>query len=87
MHLHCAFITEENFKYAIVLVHKHLIIDQQQAEQTVLYFEKQYFGMPTVLIAQSHNGTPQGFYGRRDIGLRLLNQPLAELHWRQVALN
>ena len=54
--------------------------------QTCAFLERQYFHIPTVLMARDKRGIPSSYYGPGDLAIQLLHTPLETAPWQQVRL-
>lgn len=78
-----AVIREQGVTFAIVIVKPHILQNSHQANRTAAEFQQAFFpGMPVVLMAQDHHGTPT-YYGRQDIAKFLANTPLSAIPWKR----
>jgi hypothetical protein len=79
-----AVIREQGISFAVVIVKKH-VIDSAEANQTIAAFQPVFPGLPVVLMAQDHQGTPT-YYGRQDIARFLASVPLEAIPWKQYTV-
>jgi hypothetical protein len=86
MQLDYIVITEHDHSFAVVIVPRPLLSDTTAAQQTCAFFERQYFHIPTVLMARDKRGIPNSYYGPGDLAIQLLNTPLETAPWQQVRL-
>lgn len=60
-----ALVREQGVDFAVVVVKGHVLDSPSQRNDTVAAFSVE-FGVPAVLMAQDHQGTPK-YYGRPDL--------------------
>ena len=86
MRLEGAVIKEQGVTFAVAVV-KRVVIDSPQRRTTVAReLEPVFGGMPVVLMAQDHRGTPI-YWGRRDIARFMSAVPLGAIPWKRYPLN
>jgi len=81
-----AVVREQGTTFAIVVVKRHILDNQAEASRVAASFAPAFPGMPVVLMAQSHRGTPT-YFGRPDIARFLSRVPLSAIPWREYTLN
>ena len=81
-----AVVREQNQTFAIVIVKRHILNNQHEAERTARSFQPAFPGMPIVLMGQDGRGTPT-YFGRSDIASFLAGVPLNSIPWRRYDLN
>jgi len=86
MQLDYIVITKHDHKFAVVIVPRPVLSDTGAAKQTCAFFERQYFHIPTVLMARDKRGIPSSYYGPGDLAVQVLNTPLETASWHQVRL-
>ncbi|GEM_PF-3480011 len=87
MKLHYTVINKQGQTFAVVLVEKALLADRTRAEEALRWLQNRRLQMPTTLVACDDQGVPNGYYGRRDLALLLLNVPLKSVPWQEVSLS
>jgi hypothetical protein len=87
MTLHYARVSQHGHTFTVVRVHPAFLQDQAKAEQAINWLQTRYFQTPTALMTFDHRGTPQGYYGRRDLALVLLRTPCSALSWQEAVIN
>ena len=53
-----AVIKEQGVTFAIVIVKKHILDNQNEANKTIQSFQPYFLGYPVVLMAQDSRGNP-----------------------------
>jgi hypothetical protein len=86
MQLDYIVINKHDHKFAVVIVPQPVLGNPTAAEQTCAFFERQYFHIPTVLMARNKRGIPSSYYGPGDLAIQVLNTPLETASWHQVRL-
>jgi hypothetical protein len=86
MQLDYIVVTKHNHSFAVVIVPRPILSDTTAAQQACAFFERQYFHIPTVLMARNKRGIPSSYYGPGDLAIQLLNTPLETAPWQQVRL-
>jgi hypothetical protein len=81
-----AVIKEQGVTFAVVVVKEHVIRDHQAAQITWRQFAPWFSGMPVVLMAQDHRGTPT-YWGRPDLARFLANLSLGQIPWKNFTVN
>jgi hypothetical protein len=81
-----AVIREQDQTFAIVIVKRHILDNQYEAERAVRCFVPAFPGLPIILMAQDSDGTPT-YFGRRDIARFLADVPISAIPWRRYRLN
>lgn len=79
-------IKEQGITFAVVIVKKHVIDNRIEADKAIRSFSPIFPGMPVVLMAQDHNGTPT-YFGRPDIAKFLANVPMEAIPWKEYTLS
>lgn len=82
MQIEGAIIKEQNTTFAIVVVKREVLNDSYRAQDAIRNFSPVFPGMPIVLMAQDHRGTPS-YYGRSDISRFMASVPLRAIPWRR----
>lgn len=80
-----AVIREQGVTFAVVIVKKHVIDAGSEGGQAIADFGPYFPGLPVVLMAQDHRGTPT-YYGRRDIARFMASVPLRAIPWKQYTV-
>lgn len=80
-----AVIEEQGVTFAIVIVKKHVIDNENEAKQMIVTLQPVFPGIPIVLMAQEYTGRPV-YYGRRDIVDFLANVPMDAIPWKEYLL-
>jgi hypothetical protein len=80
-----AVIREQGVTFAIVIVKKHVIDSSSEAGRSIAAFQPVFPGLPVVLMAQDHQGTPT-YYGRQDIARFLASVPLEAIPWKEYTV-
>ncbi|MBU8541993.1 hypothetical protein [Falsiroseomonas tokyonensis] len=86
MRFHGAIIREQGVTFAVVVVRRHVLDNNFEADKTAASFRQAFPGMPVALMAQDHCGNPT-YYGRPDISRFLAGVPLGAIPWREYTLN
>lgn len=86
MKIQGAVIKEQGVRFAIVVVKRHVIQNSLQANKAIQGFSPLFPGMPIVLMAQNHRGTPT-YYGRRDIVKFLSKVPMHAVMWKEYTFS
>jgi hypothetical protein len=86
MQLDYIVINKHDHKFAVVIVPQTILSDTSTAQRACAYFERQYFHIPTVLMARNKRGIPSSYYGPGNLAVDLLNTPLETTPWRHVRL-
>ena len=81
-----AIIREQQQTFAVVIVKRHVIENQNEANTAIRNFSPAFPGMPVVLMAQDARGTPT-YFGRKDIARYLASVPLQSIPWSKFTLN
>jgi len=81
-----AVIKEQGVIFAVVIVKKSVVDNSIEANKTIKSFQSLFPGIPIVLMAQDHNGTPT-YYGRQDVSHFLANIPLHAIPWKEYTAN
>lgn len=79
-------IREQGVTFAIVVVKKHVIDSSRSAGDAIAAFRPCFPGLPIVLMAQNHRGTPT-YYGRPDISKFLASVPLSAIPWKKYTVS
>ncbi len=80
-----AVIREQGVTFAVVIVKKHVIDSSFEAGRAIVAFQPVFPGVPVVLMAQDHQGTPT-YYGRQDIARFLADVPLEAIPWKEYTV-
>ena len=67
-----ALIKEQNITFAVVVVKPHVLNSNQASDDARRSFSHVFPGVPIILMAQDHRGTPT-YQGRKDIVAFLAN--------------
>ena len=79
-------IEEQGVTFAVVIVKKHILNNNTEANRLISNFQQSVFGhIPIVLMAQNARGVPT-YYGRKDIAQFLSQVPLQAIPWKQYTL-
>lgn len=81
-----AVIREQGVKFAVVIVKRHVVDSQSEAQSAIRSFQPLFPGLPIVLMAQDSSGRPT-YYGRRDISQFMASVPLSAVPWKQYTAN
>ena len=83
MKLQGAIVKEQGVSFAIVIV-KNQVMQGPEANRrdTLRAFQPYFPGLPVILMAQDHNGTPE-YYGRKDIVRFLANIDHRRIPWKE----
>ncbi|MFQ5509509.1 MAG: hypothetical protein ACE5FN_09270 [Leptospirillia bacterium] len=68
--------------FAVVVVNQKVIGNRDEASKTAFNFQTIFPGVPIVLMAQDHNGTPV-YVGRPDLVWFLADVPLRRIPWKE----
>lgn len=79
-----ALVTEQGLSFAIAIVKSHVLHSSDRDAVRAAFAE--YFGVPTVLMAQDSRGIPR-YYGRRDIVNFLASIHISRIPWMQYQLS
>lgn len=79
-------ITEQGVTFGVVIVRKHILSNQHEANNLIANFGKFFGNVPVVLMAQDSNGRPS-YYGRKDIAKFMASVPLRAIPWKEYTLN
>jgi hypothetical protein len=82
MKIQGAIIKGQNVTFAIVVVKRHVIQSNFQANKAIQGFGTLFPSMPIILMAQNSRGTPT-YYGRRDIVKFLSRVPMQAIPWKE----
>lgn len=85
MKLEGAVITEQGVTFGIMIVKQHVLNNPSQRDELVSQASSLFGGIPTVLMAQDHSGTPT-YYGRDDIARFMANVPLHPIPWKEYTV-
>jgi len=80
-----AVIKEQQVTFALVVVKKHVLDSQTEANKTIQMFQPVFPGMSVVLMAQDYNGNAS-YYGRKDISQFMANVSLSRIPWKEYTL-
>jgi hypothetical protein len=80
-----AVIREQGVTFAVVIVKRHVLDARSRAAEAIASFSPLFDGVPTVLMAQDHRGTPT-YYGRPDLVRFMASVPMAAVPWREYTL-
>jgi hypothetical protein len=86
MKIQGALIKEQGVTFAIVVVKKSVLDNRSNASSIVRSFQPVFPGVPIILMAQNHRGTPT-YLGRRDIVNFLANIPMNAIPWQEYTVN
>ena len=86
MQIQGAVIREQGITFAIVIVKPHILDSPGQANEAIASFRPIFREIPTVLMAQDHQGVPT-YYGRPDIVRFLANAPLSAIPWKEYTIS
>jgi hypothetical protein len=81
-----AVIKEQGVTFAIVVVKSHILNTQGQCEETRSAFRPAFPGLPIILMAQDHRGTPT-YQGRKDIVNFLSHIHPSRIPWKKYNYN
>ena len=81
-----AIVREQGIVFAIVVVKRHILDNNAEANRVARSFQPAFPGMPVVLMAQNHRGAAT-YFGRPDIARFLARVPLSSIPWREYTLN
>lgn len=81
-----AVIKEQGVTFAVVIVKNSVVSNRSEADRTTQSFHSVFPGIPVVLMAQDHRGTPT-YYGRSDIARFLANVPLEAIPWKEYTVS
>lgn len=80
-----AVIREQGVEFAVLIVKKSIINNRIEAQKTIKSFGPIFPGLPIILMAQDHKGSPT-YFGRSDISKFLSGTPLSSIPWREYTL-
>ena len=80
-----AVIKEQGVTFAVVIVKKHVLDNQNGADKAIQSFAPLFPGHPVVLMAQDHQGRTS-YYGREDIAGFMANVPLSAVQWKEYTI-
>lgn len=86
MTIQAALVREQQITFAVVVVRRGIIDNQQEAAQTAAAFSPAFNRVPVVLMEQDSRGTPR-YFGRTDIARFLANIDFRRLPWKNWNLN
>ncbi|GAA6622966.1 hypothetical protein [Scytonema sp. NUACC26] len=81
-----AVIKEQRVTFVVVIVKKHILDRNTEADKTLRMFQPIFPGIPIVLMAQDFRGVPT-YYGRRDIYQFMANIPIQCVPWKEYTLS
>ena len=81
-----AVIHEQNVKFAVVIVKKHILDNRIEANKAIRSFGGVFPGISVVLMAQDSRGRAS-YYGRTDISQFLARVPINAIPWKRYTLN
>ena len=81
-----AIVREQNLKFAVIIVKKHVVDNRIEANSAIRSFGSVFPGMPVVLMAQDSRGRAS-YYGRSDISQFLARVPVNAIPWKRYTLN
>ena len=81
-----AVIKEQGVTFAIVIVQRHILDNQSEANQIIRRFTPAFGGIPIILMGQDSQGVPT-YYGRQDISRFMANVPLEAVPWSEFTLS
>ena len=80
-----AVIREQDVTFAVVVVKGHVLNNSFESDRAIRSFQPLFPGLPVVLMAQDHRGTPT-YYGRRDISQFMSNVALSRVPWKRYSV-
>ena len=80
-------IHEQGEPFAVVLVQQKIVDNEAIAERAIDWFQSHHFHVPTGLLSRDEHGTPNEYYGRVDLAMRLSRLPLDALPWKEVRVS
>lgn len=80
-----ALIREQGVEFAVIVVKKSVLDNRTLADDAIRTFQPVFAGVPIVLMAQDHQGTPR-YYGRDDIAKFMANVPLSSVPWKKYTI-
>jgi hypothetical protein len=86
MQIEGAILKEQGQTFAIVTVKPHVLNSNQNCQEARNGFKKYFPGMPIILMAQDHHGTPT-YQGRKDIVAFLANLHFSQIPWKKYTFN
>lgn len=81
MQLDGALLKEQNVTFAIVVVQRHVLNSPSESDDARRSFSRVFPGVPIILMAQDHRGTPT-YQGRRDIVAFLSHVHPSRIPWK-----
>ena len=86
MQIDGAVIRQEGVTFAVVVVKREVLDSSSRAEDAIRSFMSAFPGMPVVLMAQDHRGTPT-YYGRQDISRFMSSVPMQRIPWKRYNIH
>ena len=86
MPLQSALITDHENAFLVVAVPKLILGDRAKAKQAIQFLQSHGAGLPVALVTCDAAGAPTAYYGRSDLAIRLLRQPVTTMTWSHVPL-
>ncbi|WP_420625516.1 hypothetical protein [Candidatus Poriferisodalis sp.] len=80
-----AVIEEQGITFGILVVKRQVLNSASQRDEAQTQASRLFGGVPTVLMAQDHQGVPE-YYGRRDIVNFMANVPLSAVPWKEYTI-
>jgi hypothetical protein len=81
-----AVVKEQGVTFAIVVVKRHLVQSQHEAQEAARGFSFYFPGMPIILMAQDSRGVPT-YWGRKDIVGFLANLDMSQIPWKEYTFS
>lgn len=81
-----AVIKEQGVTFGIVIVKSHILNDPTRREAAMSQASQLFGGIPTILMAQDHAGTPR-YFGRSDIVRFMASVPLGAVPWKRYTIS
>ncbi len=81
-----AVIREQGVTFAIIIVKRHLLDNNREANEVIDSFRPAFPGVPIILMGQDTAGRPT-YYGRPDIARFLSRIPMRAIAWKQYTFN
>lgn len=81
-----AVIKEQGVSFGIVIVKSHILNDPTRREATISEATQLFGGIPTILMAQDHAGTPR-YFGRSDIVRFMASVPIEAVPWKRYTIS
>ena len=80
-----AVIEERGVTFGLLIVKRHVLNSAAERDAVQVQASRLFGGIPTVLMAQDHQGVPE-YYGRRDIVNFMANVPLEAVPWKESTI-